>query len=70
MGKSPQPGIGLGKKTDIARRSDSPSPNKYNVISDFDMSKKNASMGKFALGRDVTNFDNVENEDGWYFCQK
>jgi hypothetical protein len=53
MGRSPKPGIGLGKKAGLAKRSDSPSPNKYNVISDFDLSKKNLSMGKFSLGRDV-----------------
>jgi hypothetical protein len=53
MGRSPKPGIGLGKKADLAKINDSPSPNKYNVISDFDLSKKNLSMGKFSLGRDV-----------------
>jgi len=53
IGKSPKPGIGLGKKIDIAKKSLSPSPNKYNISSDFDLTKKNAAMGKFALGREV-----------------
>jgi len=53
LGKSPKCGIGLGKKVEIARKNESPSPNKYNVASDFDLTKKNLSMGKFALGRDV-----------------
>lgn len=53
MGKSQKCGIGMGKKVDIAKKSESPSPNKYNAISDFDLTKKNVSMGKFALGRDV-----------------
>lgn len=53
IGKSPKPGIGLGKKIDIAKKSLSPSPNKYNISSDFDLTKKNVTMGKFALGRDV-----------------
>ncbi len=51
MGKSAKCGIGLGNKVDIARKSNSPSPNKYNVNSDFDVTKRNFSMGKFALGR-------------------
>lgn len=55
MGKSPKPGIGLGNKVDIAKKSPSPSPNKYYLTSDFDVTKKNLSMGKFALGRDVFN---------------
>jgi hypothetical protein len=60
IGKSPKPGIGLGKKVDLVKRNESPSPNKYNVVSDFDLSKKNLSMGKFALGRDVS----------FYLCRK
>lgn len=35
------------------RRTDSPSPNKYNISSDFDLTKKNLSMGKFGVGREV-----------------
>lgn len=51
IGKSPKSGIGIGKKGDIARRVDSPSPNKYSLTSNFDMTKRNVSYGKFALGR-------------------
>jgi hypothetical protein len=51
IGNSPKSGIGIGKKGDIARKIDSPSPNKYNLTSNFDMTKRNVSYGKFALGR-------------------
>lgn len=70
LGKSPKPGIGLGKKVDLVKRNDSPSPNKYNAISDFDLSKKNLSMGKFSLGRDVSFLLILENENRWHFYQK
>lgn len=70
IGKSPKPGIGLGKKIDIAKKSLSPSPNKYNISSDFDLTKKNVTMGKFALGRDVTSILYQENQTKWNFCLK
>lgn len=65
MGKSPKPGIGLGKKVDIFKKSPSPSPSKYNISSDFDLTRKNLSMGKFALGRDVLFIVIEENQTKW-----
>lgn len=53
LGKSPKSGIGLGKKIDIFKKEQSPSPSNYSMISDFDVTKKNLSMGKMALGREV-----------------
>jgi hypothetical protein len=43
----------------------SPSPNKYNVVSDFDLTRKNLSMGKMALGREVIFNLNAENKVQW-----
>lgn len=60
----------MGKKVDIAKKSESPSPNKYNAISDFDLTKKNVSMGKFALGRDVKCPFMLENQEQWDFRQE
>ena len=51
LGNSPKSGIGIGKKAEIVKKIDSPSPNKYNLTSNFDMTKRNVSYGKFALGR-------------------
>ena len=51
LGRSPKSGIGYGKRVDLAGKSMSPSPNNYQIKSDFNLSKRNVSMGKFALGR-------------------
>lgn len=49
--------FGYGKKSDIARESDAPSPDRYNLKSDFEINRNANRKGfSFGVGREKTSF--------------